>query len=72
MGDFKAAEAQLDTVAEKLVEVEDVTQTDALAGALAAKLAKLDTKALFHSVVNTLAKVKAFTLGDTLRAVHSH
>ena len=49
-----------------------MTQTDALAGALAAKLAKLDTKALVHSVVNTLAKVKAFTLGDTLRAVHSH
>ena len=59
-------------MAEKLVEVEDVTQTDALAGALASKLAKVDTKALVHSVANTLAKVKAFTLGDTLRAVHSH
>ena len=40
--------------------------------ALASKLAKVDTKALVHSVANTLAKVKAFTLGDTLHAVHSH
>ena len=59
-------------MAKKLVEVEDVTQTDALAGAMAAKVAKVVTKALVQSVANTLAKVKAFTFGDMLRAVHSH
>lgn len=72
LGDLEAAEAQLDTVAEKLAEVEDATPSDALAVALTGKLAKVDTKALVHSVANTLAKVKALTLGDTLRAVQAH
>ena len=69
---MEAPEAQLDTVAEKLPEVEDATQSDALAVALTAKLAKVDTKAFVHSVANTLAKVKPLTLGDTLRAVQAH
>ena len=72
LGDLEAAQAQLDTVAEKLAEVEHATQSDALAVALTAKLAKVDTKAFVHSVANTLAKVKPLTLGDTLRAVQAH
>ena len=64
LGDLEAAQAQLDTVAEKLAEVEHATQSDALAVALTAKLAKVDTKAFVHSVANTLEKVKALTLGQ--------
>ena len=62
LGDLEAAEAQLDTVAKKLPEVEDATKRIELAVALTAKLAKGDTKAFVHSVANTLAKVKDLTL----------
>ena len=65
LGDLEAAQAQLDTVAEKLAEVEHATQSDALAVALTAKQEKVDTKEFVHSVANTLAKVKPLTLGDT-------
>lgn len=66
LSDLEADEAQLDTVAEKLAEVKDVTQTDALVVALTAKLAEVYTKALVNTVANTVPKVKAVTFGDTL------
>ena len=72
LGDLEADKAQLDTVAEKLEEVEDVTQTDALVVALAAKLAEENTKTLVDTVANTLPKVKPVTFGDTLCDVQAH
>lgn len=72
LGDLEAAQAQLDTVAEEPSKVDDVTQTDAIAVALAAKLAEEDAKVLVNTVANTLAKVKAVKLCNTLSEVQAH
>ena len=72
LGDLEAAQAQLDTVAEEPSKVDDVTQTDAIAAALAAKLAEEDAKVLVNTVANTLTKVKAVKLCNTLSEVQAH
>ena len=72
LGDLEAAQAQLDTVAEEPSKVDDVTKTDAIAAALAAKLAEEDAKVLVNTVANTLTKVKAVKLCNTLSEVQAH
>ena len=69
---MEAAEAQLDTVAQKLAEVQDVTQIVALVDALAAKQVEVDAEAFVNTVANTLGKVKAVTLGDTVGDLQAH
>lgn len=68
LGDLEAVQAH----DEEPSKVDDVTQTGAIAVALAAKLAEEDAKVLVNTVANTLTKVKAVKLCNTLSEVQAH